>query len=172
MIDRDGYARMSASLSRMTGIRCSGASGCDSTRGNFRKAAYSTARLRSRRCIASCTRSRVVAGACEDTRAYPRLDALRGSTELEQARVARRLRGQKQIWFLLRLVGRDCDVCLRACEHPEFDAWRWNDYWLDINAVIEFNAMCIRWHSTSWRAIFPAASTGRRSRGRPINNFS
>lgn len=47
-------------------------------------------------------------------------------------------RGQKQIWFLLRLVGRDCDVCLRACAHPEFDAWRWNDYWLDINAVIIF----------------------------------
>jgi putative (di)nucleoside polyphosphate hydrolase len=36
------------------------------------------------------------------------------------------------------LVGRDCDVCLRASPHPEFDAWRWNDYWLDINAVIEF----------------------------------
>jgi putative (di)nucleoside polyphosphate hydrolase len=37
-------------------------------------------------------------------------------------------RGQKQIWFLLLLVGRDC----------EFDAWRWNNYWLDISAVIEF----------------------------------
>jgi putative (di)nucleoside polyphosphate hydrolase len=47
-------------------------------------------------------------------------------------------RGQKQIWFLLRLIGRDCDVCLRASSHPEFDAWRWNDYWLDISAVIEF----------------------------------
>jgi len=47
-------------------------------------------------------------------------------------------RGQKQIWFLLLLVGRDCDVCLRATAHPEFDAWRWNNYWLDINAVIEF----------------------------------
>ena len=47
-------------------------------------------------------------------------------------------RGQKQIWFLLLLVGRDCDVCLRASPHPEFDAWRWNNYWLDINAVIEF----------------------------------
>jgi putative (di)nucleoside polyphosphate hydrolase len=35
-------------------------------------------------------------------------------------------------------VGRDCDVSLRACAHPEFDAWRWNDYWLDIHAVIEF----------------------------------
>jgi putative (di)nucleoside polyphosphate hydrolase len=35
-------------------------------------------------------------------------------------------RGQKQIWFLLRLVGR------------EFDAWRWNDYWVPQESVIEF----------------------------------
>ena len=27
-------------------------------------------------------------------------------------------KGQKQIWFLLRMVGRDCDVSLRACAHP------------------------------------------------------
>jgi putative (di)nucleoside polyphosphate hydrolase len=47
-------------------------------------------------------------------------------------------RGQKQIWFLLRLVGRDCDVSLRACDHPEFDAWRWNTYWVSLDAVIEF----------------------------------
>jgi putative (di)nucleoside polyphosphate hydrolase len=47
-------------------------------------------------------------------------------------------KGQKQIWFLLRLVGRDSDVCLRACEHPEFDAWRWNDYWVPLESVIEF----------------------------------
>lgn len=47
-------------------------------------------------------------------------------------------RGQKQIWFLLRLVGRDCDVKLRATNHPEFDAWRWNDYWAPLETVIEF----------------------------------
>ena len=47
-------------------------------------------------------------------------------------------RGQKQIWFLLRLVGRDCDVSLRAGEKPEFDAWRWNEYWVPLEAVIEF----------------------------------
>lgn len=47
-------------------------------------------------------------------------------------------RGQKQIWFLLRMVGRDCDVQLRATEHPEFDAWRWNDYWIQLDSVIEF----------------------------------
>lgn len=47
-------------------------------------------------------------------------------------------RGQKQIWYLLRLVGRDCDVHLRASEKPEFDAWRWNDYWVPLESVIEF----------------------------------
>jgi putative (di)nucleoside polyphosphate hydrolase len=47
-------------------------------------------------------------------------------------------RGQKQIWYLLRLVGRDCDVCLRRSDKPEFDAWRWNDYWIPLDSVIEF----------------------------------
>lgn len=47
-------------------------------------------------------------------------------------------RGQKQIWFLLRLVGRDCDVSLRASSHPEFDAWRWNEYWVPTDAVVDF----------------------------------
>jgi putative (di)nucleoside polyphosphate hydrolase len=47
-------------------------------------------------------------------------------------------RGQKQIWYLLRLVGRECDVRLRASTHPEFDAWRWSDYWAPIEAVVEF----------------------------------
>jgi putative (di)nucleoside polyphosphate hydrolase len=47
-------------------------------------------------------------------------------------------RGQKQIWFLLRLVGRENEISLRASSHPEFDAWRWHDYWVPLDAVIEF----------------------------------
>lgn len=47
-------------------------------------------------------------------------------------------RGQKQIWFLLRLTGRDCDVSLRASGHPEFDAWRWNEYWVSMESVVDF----------------------------------
>ncbi len=47
-------------------------------------------------------------------------------------------KGQKQIWFLLRMLGRDSDVCLRATHHPEFDAWRWSPYWVSLDAVIEF----------------------------------
>ena len=47
-------------------------------------------------------------------------------------------RGQKQIWYLLQLVGNDWDLNLRATDHPEFDAWRWNDYWVPLDVVVEF----------------------------------
>ncbi len=47
-------------------------------------------------------------------------------------------RGQKQIWFLLRLVVSDHHISLRATSHPEFDAWRWNDFWVPLDVVIEF----------------------------------
>jgi len=47
-------------------------------------------------------------------------------------------KGQKQIWYLLRLIGRDSDVSLRTSAHPEFDAWRWNKYWIELESVVEF----------------------------------
>ena len=49
-----------------------------------------------------------------------------------------RYRGQKQIWYLLRLIGRETDICLRSSIKPEFDAWRWHDYWAPIEEVIDF----------------------------------
>ncbi|NML47994.1 RNA pyrophosphohydrolase [Ramlibacter sp. G-1-2-2] len=47
-------------------------------------------------------------------------------------------KGQKQIWFLLQLTGQDWNLNLRATNHPEFDAWRWNDYWVPLDVVVEF----------------------------------
>jgi putative (di)nucleoside polyphosphate hydrolase len=47
-------------------------------------------------------------------------------------------KGQKQIWYLLQLVGHDWNLNLRATNHPEFDAWRWNDYWVPLDVVVEF----------------------------------
>jgi putative (di)nucleoside polyphosphate hydrolase len=35
-------------------------------------------------------------------------------------------------------------VELRATEHPEFDAWRWNEYWVPLDAVIEFKRAVYR----------------------------
>jgi putative (di)nucleoside polyphosphate hydrolase len=47
-------------------------------------------------------------------------------------------KGQKQIWYLLRLMAQDWNLNLRATSHPEFDAWRWNDYWVPLDLVVEF----------------------------------
>lgn len=47
-------------------------------------------------------------------------------------------RGQKQIWFLLRLIGCDQDVRLDLCDRPEFDSWRWIEYWSAAESIIPF----------------------------------
>ncbi len=47
-------------------------------------------------------------------------------------------KGQKQIRYLLQLVTHDHVLNLRATDHPEFDAWRWNDYWVPLDVVVEF----------------------------------
>ena len=36
------------------------------------------------------------------------------------------------------MVARDSEVNLRLTDHPEFDAWRWHDYWVPLDVVIEF----------------------------------
>ena len=71
-------------------------------------------------------------------------------------------RGQKQIWFLLRLVGRDSDMNLRATDHPEFDAWRWNDYWVPLEMVIEFKRGVYQMALTELSRYLPRAHAGGR----------
>jgi putative (di)nucleoside polyphosphate hydrolase len=46
--------------------------------------------------------------------------------------------GQKQIWFLLRLVSGEENIALDKGKTPEFDGWRWVDYWYPLEAVIDF----------------------------------
>ena len=46
--------------------------------------------------------------------------------------------GQKQIWFLLRLVGDEQKVRLDCADNPEFDSWTWIDYWKTVQQVIPF----------------------------------
>ena len=53
-------------------------------------------------------------------------------------------KGQKQIWFLLRLVGQDSDVSLEASKNPEFDAWKWNEYWVPLDSIIDFKRKVYR----------------------------
>ncbi|MGI0118100.1 RNA pyrophosphohydrolase [Zooshikella sp. RANM57] len=46
--------------------------------------------------------------------------------------------GQKQKWYLLRLLVDDSKVCVSQGESPEFDAWRWVSYWYPLGQVITF----------------------------------
>lgn len=46
--------------------------------------------------------------------------------------------GQKQVWFMLRLLGEEQDVCLDSTDTPEFDHWRWVEYWHPLREVVSF----------------------------------
>ena len=52
--------------------------------------------------------------------------------------------GQKQKWFLLELIAQDQTVNLEASLPPEFDAWRWVDYWFPLRQVIFFKRAVYR----------------------------
>lgn len=46
--------------------------------------------------------------------------------------------GQRQKWFLLRLRAREDVIDLAACGEPEFDDWRWVNYWYPVRKVVHF----------------------------------
>lgn len=46
--------------------------------------------------------------------------------------------GQRQRWYLLRLIADDVFIDLNVSKHPEFKQWRWVSYWHPLDCVIEF----------------------------------
>jgi len=46
--------------------------------------------------------------------------------------------GQKQRWFLLRMLGGEERLRFDLTTEPEFDSWRWVDYWSPVREVIYF----------------------------------
>ena len=46
--------------------------------------------------------------------------------------------GQKQKWFLLRMLADDTEVRFDQNEKPEFDHWQWVSYWYPLDQVIAF----------------------------------
>lgn len=46
--------------------------------------------------------------------------------------------GQKQVWFLLRLQAAESQVRFDCGLTPEFDHWKWVDYWRPVEEVIAF----------------------------------
>ena len=61
-------------------------------------------------------------------------------------RLPRRLRrfgrsnfvGQKQKWFLLRMLSADDAVTFDTTDDPEFDHWSWVSYWYPLGQVVDF----------------------------------
>ncbi len=98
--------------------------------------------------------------------------------------------GQKQRWFILRLVGPDDCVKVDRSATPEFDRWRWVEFWRPVNEVIYFKRRVYaralhelgphlypeglpprpKWWPRRWRAVFDkdierAAKEKARSKG-------
>jgi putative (di)nucleoside polyphosphate hydrolase len=46
--------------------------------------------------------------------------------------------GQKQKWYLLRMLAPDSAVSLAHDAKPEFDHWQWVSYWYPLNEVVYF----------------------------------
>ncbi len=46
--------------------------------------------------------------------------------------------GQKQKWFLLRMLSHDSAVRIDQSEKPEFDGWQWVSYWYPLGQVVSF----------------------------------
>jgi putative (di)nucleoside polyphosphate hydrolase len=46
--------------------------------------------------------------------------------------------GQRQRWFLLRLIASEEALDLETSDLPEFDRWRWVEFWHPVNEVIYF----------------------------------
>lgn len=84
----------------------------------------------------------------EETGLHPQHVEVLGSTpgwlryRLPKRFVRRRERptciGQKQVWFLLRMLGTEADVRLDHSDRPEFDSYTWVDFWYPVDNVVEF----------------------------------
>lgn len=46
--------------------------------------------------------------------------------------------GQKQLWYILRLISHEKNIRLDRSNRPEFDAWCWVDYWSPLHDVVYF----------------------------------
>lgn len=82
--------------------------------------------------------------------------------------------GQKQRWFILKLIGSEDRVRVDRSDTPEFDRWRWVEFWRPVNEVIYFKRRVYaralyelgphlfpeglpprpRWWPKRWRAVF------------------
>lgn len=66
--------------------------------------------------------------------------------------------GQKQKWFLLKLLSDTNRVCFNKTETPEFDAWRWVDYWYPIKRAVYFKRQVYKRALKELQAFVPGSA--------------
>lgn len=72
--------------------------------------------------------------------------------------------GQKQKWFMLRLTAPDSMVRFDASDKPEFDSWRWVDYWHPLREVVFFKRNVYKHALRELSSLVPRAASRRRRR--------
>ena len=71
--------------------------------------------------------------------------------------------GQKQRWYLLRLLGSERNVRLDLSCTPEFDRWRWVSYWHPLREIVYFKRKV---YQRALSELAPLLFGGRQSDGR------
>lgn len=71
--------------------------------------------------------------------------------------------GQKQKWFLLRLEAPESCVRFDSTDHPEFDGWRWVDYWHPVEEVVFFKRDVYRRALKELADCLPEAVAGQKN---------
>lgn len=77
--------------------------------------------------------------------------------------------GQKQRWFLLRFRGEEAHFRFDLGDEPEFDQWRWVDYWSAADEVIFFKRKVYR---QALRELAPMLFDAGDPRRKPANGRS
>ena len=72
-------------------------------------------------------------------------------------RRARSFRGQKQRWFMFKLVSQEDRVRLDTSDNPEFDHWQWIDYWMPVKQIVDFKRAVYKRALTELEPLLPSS---------------
>jgi putative (di)nucleoside polyphosphate hydrolase len=71
--------------------------------------------------------------------------------------------GQKQVWFLLRFLGDEQHLCLDRADEPEFDHYRWVEFWYPERQVVHFKRQVYRQALAHFEPLVDATMDGAAS---------
>lgn len=83
--------------------------------------------------------------------------------------------GQKQIWFILRFLANESNFQFNCTNQPEFDGWRWVEYWHPLQDVVYFKKQVYQRALTELGAMLvpesiPVSAKGYLKKPHKVNN--